>query len=66
MDEVHCGECGRNGEALHNSRGDTRCRFCYSQQVTPIEPAADVAAETAPDAAAAEKKSKRSLKTRSA
>lgn len=64
--QVQCNECGQAGEALHNSRGDTRCRFCYSQQVTPIEPAADVAAETAPGDAAAEKKSKRSLKTRSA
>ena len=49
---VLCADCNRSGESLTNSRGNVRCRFCYSVNVkvlaapvdeaiieeTPIEP----------------------------
>ena len=43
--KVHCNECSHEGEAVTNSRNQTRCEACYSQNVTPIADAPEIAAD---------------------
>ena len=34
--KVKCNECGHEGEAKTNSRGETRCEACYSVNVEAV------------------------------
>ena len=40
---VLCADCNRSGESLTNSRGNVRCRFCYSVNVTVLAAPVDEA-----------------------